>query len=147
MIKNFFVYGTLLFPEIIFALTKKQFKNQDAVLKDYKRCKIFDNNTPRAYPAILKSIGNNVNGKIIFDVDKKSAKILDFFEDVDYEKKILTVQSGNKNFKVIIYVWKNEHKYKLKSEWDEEEFKKKYLDLYANKKIPKILSEYDECQK
>ena len=145
MLKNFFVYGTLVFPEIIFALTKKQFKNQNAILEGYKKFKIFDNDQPRPYPGISKNLGSKVVGKIIFDIDEKSAKILDFFEGFDYDKKILTIKSENNNFNAIVYVWKNKQKDKLKSKWDEKEFKDKYLNFYINKKIPQILSGYNKA--
>ncbi len=139
---NLFVYGTLLFPEVVFALTGKKFKTKNAILLDYKRYKIFDQHISRKYPAIIESKSSVVKGKILFDIDEESLKILDFFEDKEYEKKTVIVQSDNKTFETIVYVWKNEFKNKLKSKWSEEEFKKKHLYNYINKTIPKILSEY-----
>ncbi len=116
-------------------------------MQDYKRYKIFDDNNPRSYPAITKSAGDFVEGKILFDVNEKSAKIIDFFEDTDYEKKIVVIQSSGKYLEAVAYVCGNELKNKLKSEWDKKEFEDRYLDVYISKEIPETLIEYNERQK
>lgn len=141
--KNIFVYGTLIFPEIVFALTGKNFKTQNATLEGYRRYKIFDDNIPRRYPAIAESEGHKVEGKILFEVDEESLKILDFFEEEDYFRKELTVLTDNdRKVSAFVYLWNSELKEKLKSDWSPEEFEKEHLQEYVLEVIPKVLDEY-----
>jgi hypothetical protein len=60
MKKHIFVYGTLLFPEIIKVLTGKELTSIDSILDNYKRFKIIDKEIKRPYPAIKKSRGDKV---------------------------------------------------------------------------------------
>ena len=139
---NIFVYGTLLFQEIVFALTGKTFRSERAVLYNYRRFRVFENNKPCAYPAILESEGDAVRGRILFDVDKESEDIIDFFEGSDYEKKRVIVESEGSSIEVFTYIWKNCSRSGFMPEWDENLFRDEYLDFYVNKKIPEILTRY-----
>ena len=89
---NIFAYGTLICPEMIYALTGKTFRSEKAVLMDFKRYKIYDNGNPRAYPAIKQIEGANVEGVLWYDVDKKSFEVLDFFEGFEYIRTELEVE-------------------------------------------------------
>lgn len=141
--KNIFVYGTLLFPEILEKLTCKTFKSKEGYLNDFKSYQIFDNHIPRKYPAIITSRGDKVEGKIVFDLDKESLNILDYFEDEKYEPKILKAYSqSGEEYQVLVYVWKDEFKDMLKGDWDIDYFKDNYLPIYLNEIIPKVLREY-----
>ena len=139
---NIFVYGTLIFPEVVLKLTGKSFQTKDAILKGYKRCKIFDQHTPRRYPAIIESNNDFVKGKILFDVDEESLKVLDFFEDNDYIRKEEIVFIGKKEFLTYVYVWNPKLKEKLMKKWSPEEFQQKHLRDYLEKVIPEYLYKY-----
>lgn len=65
-----FVYGTLLFPEILKNLTGKSFRSIPATLYKYKHCKV----TETDYPAIIKNENAKTEGMLLFDVDEKSMK-------------------------------------------------------------------------
>lgn len=141
--KNIFVYGTLLFPEILERLTGKTFKSKEGYLNDFKRYEIFDDNIPRKYPAIIESKGEKVEGKIVFDLDQESLNILNYFEDEKYEPKILKAYShSGEEYQVLVYVWKDEFKDMLKGDWDIDYFKDNYLSIYLNEIIPRVLGEY-----
>lgn len=140
---NVFVYGTLMFPEIVFSLTHKKFKTENATLNNYKRFKIHDGNHSREYPAISKSEGDFVDGVLLFDVDEDSLKILDFFEDDEYIRKEMTVSFNNQSCLAFVYIWNPKSKDKLKSSWNSDEFKEKYLNYYVFEVIPDILRQYN----
>ncbi len=144
MKKNIFVYGSLIFPEVVFALTNRNFKTKNAILKNFKRFKIFDGKKPRTYPAITTFEGNQVKGKILFNVDEESLKIIDLFEPKEcYYRKELKVNFDGKEVLTYTYVWNSKDIEKLKSEWSAKEFKKKYLNFYLKEVIPKFLQEHN----
>jgi gamma-glutamylcyclotransferase (GGCT)/AIG2-like uncharacterized protein YtfP len=64
--KQLFVYGTLLFPEIVEKLTGKQFKTSSAVIRKFARKRIVGCN----YPAIIEDLYSEVKGILIQDVDE-----------------------------------------------------------------------------
>lgn len=140
---DLFVYGTLQFPEVVFALTGKSFDSLDAVLKDHK---VYQISPPKGQegmcPAAIPEKGSVVYGKILFDVDNHSMEIIDFFESDDYEKQELEVESREKNYKALVYIWKDFLKDRLKKHWNKEEFEKNYLEDCLKKTIPEILEEY-----
>jgi gamma-glutamylcyclotransferase (GGCT)/AIG2-like uncharacterized protein YtfP len=141
--KNIFVYGTLLFPEILEKLTGKTFESKEGYLNDSKRYQIFDDNIPRKYPAIIESKGNQVFGKIILNVDQESLNILDYFEDEKYESKTLKAYlKDGEEFEVLVYVWREEFRDMLKGDWNIDYFKDNYLSIYLNEIIPRVLNEY-----
>jgi len=141
MEKNIFVYGTLMLPEIVFALTKKNFVMKDATLKGYKRFKVNDPNRKQKGPIIIEQKNSGVIGKILLDVDEDSIKILDKFESPSYEKRKVFVNAGAEKIEAIVYVGSNFNKEFLYDAWNEEEFKQKYLEFYLKKRIPKILNQ------
>ena len=130
---NLFVYGTLLFPEIVFAITGKNFKTKPAVLFDYKRLQVFNEGSRLPYPAITKSIGDSVNGMILFDVDAKSMQSIISFEADEYDQQLITFQLDNTYLHAVTFVFKDDLKHRLKSDWDLEEFRKNHLGTYIQK--------------
>lgn len=145
--QNVFVYGTLIFPKIIFTLTGKNFETKNATLEGFCRYKIFDGDKPREYPAILETKNGKVEGKILFNVDKESLNILDFFEENDFERKKAKVLLDEIEIDVFVYVWNPKYdKEKLRLNWEPKEFEEKYLEYYLSKVIPNALYDYN-CQK
>jgi len=134
-----FVYGTLLFPEIVFALTKKHFTEKPAILRGYKRYKISDPQRRRYGPAIIPNKNGVVKGKVLFDIDEHSLNILTKWER-EYVQMDVIVEVGKEKIKTFAYVGKKFKKRHLYKEWDEQEFKEKYLNLYLQKIIPEFLS-------
>jgi len=132
--QNIFVYGSLMFPEIVKAITNKEFEMIDFKLLGYKRYWLKDRN----YPALVDDENSFVLWKMILNVDEKSLKLLDYFEWDEYFKKELEID--NKRF--IVYLWKKELYDFLNWDWDEKEFKEKYLEKYVNDIIPKELENF-----
>ncbi len=139
---NIFVYGTLLFPELLEGLTQKHFETQNAILHDYKRFKIYDGDMVRPYPAIQEADDESIKGTLIFDVDQKSLDLIDFFETTDYTRQIVNTECNNHSVEAWTYLWRNDAKGKLAGNWDRDYFENNFLHLYANKIIPLTRKEF-----
>ncbi len=138
---NVFVYGTLLFPEVVEAVTGKNFRTENAVLNDYKKFQIYDGNTPRLYPAITPEEGATVEGKVLFDVDNESMRRLAHFEDEGYRLVALDVLVDGSCVTAMAYVWASDRT-RLKGEWDPLAFEKDCKEEYMTKIVPKIMETF-----
>lgn len=135
---NLFVYGTLVCPEILFALTGKSFKTDAALLKEFKRHSIFDGHVLRKYPAIKISKNNVVEGLVIYNMDQRSLEILDRYETNEYVRRAVHICVGEKIINAYTYVWKENLNHQLKGDWSLEEFKEKYLQEYMDGLSPGV---------
>ncbi len=141
---NLFVYGTLMFPEVVKALTDKEFLAKEASLKRYSRYRANGPEGLDPYPAIIEEKNGIVNGKILFDVDPRSLKIFDFFEmfeDHRYRKIKVVVDVDGKQTEAFVYVWTEENRKYLTDLWDPERFRKDGLKNFL-KTIPEVLAAY-----
>ena len=136
--QHIFVYGTLIFPEIREGLTGKSFKAENAILKGFKRCIIHGCD----YPAIIPSPHSMVEGQLVFDIDKRSIKILSFFEGTDYELIEVEVFFRNEKERASLFIWKNDLEYLGDQDWDEKIFEQNSLSHYTNKIIPETVKEF-----
>lgn len=70
---NLFTYGSLMFKEVIYALTTvKDYRSSDAVLRGYKRNHVKN----KVYPGITPSEDSEVRGVVYFDVIERDMEIL-----------------------------------------------------------------------
>ncbi len=136
MKSNLFVYGTLMIPEMLYALTKKRFKMVDAVLDDYKRLRI----RKKSYPALIPSPGDSVAGKLILDLEEEDLKILDFYEDDEYIRKEITILDHAAD----VYIYNASREILKDRDWSEVYFRLKHLDFHLKTIIPDIVEEYNE---
>ncbi len=139
---NLFVYGTLLFPELVSALTQKSYKSTSALLKNYRVTEIFDGENPRSYPALIPMLGAEAKGKLLFDVDEKAIGILDFYEGDEYEKININLSVDGANYQAITYAWIGTGDEELKGDWNPNEFESNHLSYYLKEVIPEVLEEY-----
>ncbi|XP_024363003.1 AIG2-like protein D isoform X3 [Physcomitrium patens] len=86
VVRNVFVYGSLLAPEVLTALLHRVPPASLAVVHDYHRFSIKN----RIYPAVLPSKGDKVFGKVLFDLSDQELHILDEFEDIEYTRLIVS---------------------------------------------------------
>jgi gamma-glutamylcyclotransferase (GGCT)/AIG2-like uncharacterized protein YtfP len=83
-----FVYGTLLVPEMMHAVTGKHFELVPATAHGFRRAYL----TGRVYPGIAASAEHDqVAGAIYRDVDPESIRRLDYFEGDEYVRDSLLV--------------------------------------------------------
>lgn len=129
-----FVYGTLKYPEIMFALTGRVTDYIDATLNGYKIVSL--KNKP--YPGLFISDGSTAVGKLI-DIDEESFSVISAWEDIEYTPIEITSSVGGNQIKAITFL----HSVKadqLYTDWDEENFKNNHLMDYVKNRIPKFLS-------
>jgi gamma-glutamylcyclotransferase (GGCT)/AIG2-like uncharacterized protein YtfP len=81
-----FVYGTLLFPEMLNALLSRVPRYLDATLPEYRRFSIHDGPDVRPYPAILPEPKALVKGALLLGLSKEEGQILDAYEGEGYTK-------------------------------------------------------------
>jgi len=136
---NVFVYGTLMFREVVIALTKRDFVMKSAVLRGYKRFRVNNPKREQKGPAIVEQSDGEVKGKVLLDVDEATIRILDKFEGSSYEKRNVSVFVNGEKISAVVYVGTSFKKEALRGDWDEEEFRQKYLDFYIKERIPKII--------
>lgn len=131
--KNIFVYGTLMFDEVWQQLSLNHYHKLDAVLCDYIRLKVRD----EEYPGIKPSNGNRVSGELILNVCTKDIKQLDMFEGEYYRREQVIVCSGETPYLAETYVFRKiYHSLLTNEEWEVEAFQKNglptFLSSYAN---------------
>lgn len=112
-----FVYGTLMWPQVLRALTGKSWVTEDAVLKGFKRCRI----KGAVYPGIKREPASSVKGKVVRGLGGKELSMLDQFEGDAYERVRIQVNTeSNKEEEVFTYVIRKAYKHILSDqEWKE----------------------------
>src|ERR1700730_16745178 len=84
-----FVYGTLLFPEVIRALIDRVPNRVPASAPGWRLAAL----PGRVYPGLVLSQGS-VNGLLISDLTRDEWRTLDSFEDDSYELRQLSLTDG-----------------------------------------------------
>lgn len=127
---NIFTYGSLMFPEVIEALTKQNFLFEDITLANFERCGIIG----KQYPGLYEKVGSSVDVRLWFDIDKESLQMLNRFEDSIYERRVINAKCVYRgSVDAIIYVIPPNNEYMLTYEpWDINYFKNKHLAEYVS---------------
>ncbi|CAB79849.1 AIG2-like protein [Arabidopsis thaliana] len=144
---DLFVYGSLQEPEVVYVLLNRVPDHVSAVLSGLFRLK------GRVYPTILPDGTGKVNGKVLKGITDDELKMLDEFEDVEYDRKTVEVMltDTSEKLQVETYVWKNKDDPDLYGEWDFEEWRqhdkedfvtatKKFLE---NRRLPEAKTRMD----
>lgn len=75
---NLFTYGSLMFKEVIYALTSvKDYQNSSATLQGFKRNHV----KGKVYPGITPAVNSQVEGVVYFNVTKEDIETLNKFEN------------------------------------------------------------------
>jgi len=136
--QQLFVYGSLLFSELVKALTGAAFSTKEGVLPDFKRFAV----NGADYPAVVSLKGDSVKGKILLNVDDRSMEILRFYEGDEYECISAFIHTENETTKALVFVWKGD-KARLNGRWDENHFKATSLETYISEVAPATRTEFD----
>ncbi|KAH0871492.1 hypothetical protein HID58_078514 [Brassica napus] len=127
---DLFVYGSLQDPHVVNVLLNRVPDHSSAVLSGFHRFKIKN----RLYPTILPDSTGKVTGKCLYwlrvlcvlkGITDDERKLLDDFEDVEYDRKAVEVvlTDTSEKLQVGTYVWRNKDDPDLYGEWDFEEWK------------------------
>lgn len=142
--ENLFVYGTLLLDELVTALTGIQIRSARAELQGYSRHCIVRDGRPDAYPAIRPCPSGTVIGRVLFDVDEQSMRMIDCFESdpPDYDRiEVEVTLEERKIIPAVAYVAKPSLTQWLTGEWSEAAFAKDHLKHYLSSVVPETIRE------
>lgn len=101
-----FVYGTLLDPGVMAAVTGRRHKAWPALLPGYRRYRL----RHRGYPGIVSETGASVSGCVYY-VDRPALRALDRYEDACYERRRVSVQVGEAGESAFAYVIPKPHRH------------------------------------
>ena len=120
-----FTYGTLMFPEVMVALTGREFTWEDIEVPGFDRRTL----AGRIYPGLFKAPGRHVEGRLYFNVDASSIGVLEAFEDAFYERRMIEVCSPAKGrMMALAYVIPRACLHLLSAEaWDPVAFRLRHL--------------------
>ncbi|XP_078443066.1 AIG2-like (avirulence induced gene) family protein [Wolffia australiana] len=137
-----FVYGTLLESEVVRILLNRNPSSSPAVLRDYRRFSV----NGCSYPAIIPEKNKKVEGKVLFGITDPDLRVLDAFEDFEYDRSVVEVSLMDQNqprmLQSFAYVWSQKDDPRLEGEWDFDEWRKKYVEEYL-KSVKEFREEYD----
>eukprot|EP00123_Amoebidium_parasiticum_P001059 comp12052_c0_seq1/m.6760 comp12052_c0_seq1/g.6760 ORF comp12052_c0_seq1/g.6760 comp12052_c0_seq1/m.6760 type:complete len:149 (-) comp12052_c0_seq1:360-806(-) len=126
-VRRLFVYGTLLFDDVLKRVIGRAPERTKAFIEGYKRYAV----KGQLFPAIIPCEGEKVEG-LLLSVTQKEADLLDEYEGTEYVHHVVTAHDVDsaKEETVSVYVWT----YKLdllEGDWDPDYFvannMKKYL--------------------
>jgi hypothetical protein len=104
--EHIFVYGLLMFPEIVEALTGTKYQTLDALLNDHQRRGLSQSPLSAPVPVLTEAPGRVQQGKLLLNVSREAIAILDFFEELDsghYVKKAVRVQADGQWYSAFCY--------------------------------------------
>ena len=84
-----FVYGTLLFPEIMRRVVGRVLPSRPATLEGYARRGL----KGERYPGVFPSLGEEVEGRLCLGVDGATLQRLDVYEGEQFERRWVHVQT------------------------------------------------------
>lgn len=87
---NLFVYGTLMVPEVMFAVCGHGRRGQSAMLLGYRRRRIVN----EVYPAIVCCAGDRVEGICYRGLNAAQARLLDTFEGDMYRRCTVSIRTA-----------------------------------------------------
>jgi gamma-glutamylcyclotransferase (GGCT)/AIG2-like uncharacterized protein YtfP len=121
-----FVYGTLMFPEVLEVLLARTPAMAPATLDGWRAAALAD----RVYPGLVAAPpGGTVAGRLLLDLDADEYEVLDAFEDELYERKVLVLVDGRP---AMTYVWRDDALV-LPHDWDPAAFATDHLVEYVTR--------------
>ncbi len=126
---HLFVYGSLMFEPVWHRLVNTKFRKTEARLPGYRRHKIRD----QVYPGIIKGQGH-VDGIVYLDLDDKTMRRLDEFEEECYQRAtVLVIDTNGRELQVDTYIVQNDYRFLLEeAEWDPDEFERTGLQRFIS---------------
>lgn len=97
-----FVYGTLMFPEILEALLNRVPEMQAAQLFGWARFSVLGQNYPGAVP---DARGPPLQGCLLQNLTPQELQILNAYEGSDYTKVTVHVACGGNRVETTVYKW------------------------------------------
>jgi gamma-glutamylcyclotransferase (GGCT)/AIG2-like uncharacterized protein YtfP len=95
---NLFVYGTLMWPEVMAAVAGRSLEGRPAVLDGVRRVAV----RGEVYPALISG-GDSIDGILYQQVTEQELAALDHFEGAEYDRRTVTVRCGDEAVQAGVY--------------------------------------------
>lgn len=127
MTADFFAYGSLIFPEIMYEVTGCRLKTKDAVLKNYSRYLVEE----ACYPGITKNKGSYITGKLYSELSQTAFKALDDFEGKLYRRIEVEIVTEFETLRAQTFAIAPKYEGRLSNQpWSPNLFRKKHFDAF-----------------
>jgi len=139
---SIFVYGTLMAPEVVQTLLRRLPNATPALVKGFVRHPVRNH----VFPGLLEDDSTSVTNGIFYEgLSSTEVQRLDWFEDVEYTRRDVTVfLPGEKTRKTQVYLWTNSQaELNLDQEWDYDSFRKNHLEWYLQHTVCPCCDEID----
>ncbi|MFI7299281.1 gamma-glutamylcyclotransferase family protein [Streptomyces sp. NPDC050121] len=123
--RGLFCYGTLQFDDVLKGLLGRVPHRLPASAPGYRAAAL----EGRVYPGlVVQALGCSAPGVVLTDLSNEEWRILNAFEDDQYELRELSLSTGTMG---LAYVWQGVD---VRTEdWDAEEFQARHLSAYAER--------------
>jgi gamma-glutamylcyclotransferase (GGCT)/AIG2-like uncharacterized protein YtfP len=118
---DLFVYGTLLFPEVLEALLHRVPAREPATAIGWRVAAL----PGRPYPGLVPRRGAAASGLVLSGLDRAEGRLLDAYEDSDYRLTEITLADGRR---CPSYVW---DRAALAHDWNRDGFAVDHLADYV----------------
>ena len=142
--EHIFVYGTLLFDDIVRMLTGRRLEAILADLDNHARYLVVHDDEEPSYPAIVREPGSSVAGRVLLNVDERSAALIDRYENTppEYERITVAVQLADRTtMEAVTYRALPILAGRLGGPWSQQKFAARWLPVYLNRRIPHLLEQ------
>lgn len=121
---NLFAYGTLMWPDVLKAVTGRRMAGEKMTLPGYKRLRV--KNQP--YPVIIRSPEDSVSGVLYTGLTEEEFQCLDAFEGVEYDRTEVVLGEAT----AFAYVLSNDWKHIADSKpWNPDQLKPEDLEMFV----------------
>lgn len=142
MKSSVFVYGTLMSPQVVEILIGRTPTRVPAILEGYIRHPVRNH----VFPGLLVASSATTRGILYRDLTPQEMKRFDWFEDIEYARKDVTVQveETGENIDTQAYLWANpEDELETDRLWEYDTFEKNSLEWYLENTVRPCRLEMD----
>jgi gamma-glutamylcyclotransferase (GGCT)/AIG2-like uncharacterized protein YtfP len=133
--KHLFVYGSLMFDEVLSPLVKGHYKKSAAELRGYTRMAL----RGECYPGLIARQQGRVQGILILHISTADLLLLDEFEGSYYKRIPVTVYCENEPVNAETYVFRDRFRHLLsESEWCPETFRRRFLRKFVDRYVAQL---------
>lgn len=140
-----FVYGLLMLPEVVYAITGKSYAMQQATLTDYKRYGLSQQPGDTPVPALTQCSGHLQHGQVLLGVLPEDIAKLDFFEELDsglYLRQKVRVNSAGDWLDAWCYTAGPTLVPYLAGDWSLQQVSEEHKEHLITQLIPSMLTTY-----
>ena len=124
---DLFVYGTLMFPQVVTVLTGLTPMYVPAVAYNTKRLRLRN----QVYPGLGNRSGSSTQGYLLRNLDDASWRIIEAFEGNEYERGPVTIETAGNSVRAHTFFVRTDCQDRLLDlPWDPEAFLRYELDTY-----------------